>query len=548
MAESDDVTMSSVPRSPSTLDSSPATERETATERNRQFQDTEMEPEIDTKIDSDMADGPTAVPTAVYFIVANELGERLCYYSVKPLLNIYLQFIGSNKDDAKILLHSWQTVTYSCPLLGAVISDSYLGKYRTILYLSVVYLIGNVVITLTSIKAMRSLGGVAAGLYLLAIGTGGIKSTVGAHAGDQLLKSGAGQFRRFFSYFYLAINVCKLVSTLVPPMLKDSLHCFGDAKTCYFAAFLPPTVAFAAALGVFVYGKQTYRIVPPTGSFLPGRVARVTVDAVSGWLQATASERSSTDFWQFGRQRHGETFAAETGELWRMVGMLSLMPFVWMCYDQSSSEWQDQYLLMTNPVKPEMSAWAQLVNSILVIVLVGVFGGYLYPALECRGIACSPLRRIGLGSFLVTVAFGMSGFLHISVVKNFNGVPDPATGKFKDCTTCVNGLWQLPQWIVLSVAEALFSPTANEFAYTQVSKSMKSIASGVWLFTIAIGNLIVVAVEESLKNNDTFSNRNTVNKYWLYTAICAVANVGFVFLAHLWYKYKPGSISKVAPA
>ncbi|KAL7751253.1 hypothetical protein RI367_003459 [Sorochytrium milnesiophthora] len=356
MAESDDVTMSSVHRSPSTPDNSPATVRETATERNRQFQDTEMESEIDAKIDSDMADGPNGVPAAVYFIVANELGERLCYYSVKPLLNIYLQFIGSNKDDAKILLHSWQTVTYSCPLLGAVISDSYLGKYRTILYLSVVYLIGNIVITLTSIKAMRSLGGVAAGLYLLAIGTGGIKSTVGAHAGDQLLKSGAGQFRKFFSYFYLAINVCKLVSTLVPPMLKDSLQCFGDAKTCYFAAFLPPTVAFAVALGVFVYGKQTYRIVPPTGSFLPGRVARVTVDAISGWLQATTSERSSTDFWQFGRQRHGETFAAETGELWRMVGMLSLMPFVWMCYDQSSSEWQDQYLLMTNPVKPEMSA------------------------------------------------------------------------------------------------------------------------------------------------------------------------------------------------
>ncbi|KAL7751254.1 hypothetical protein RI367_003460 [Sorochytrium milnesiophthora] len=77
---------------------------------------------------------------------------------------------------------------------------------------------------------------------------------------------------------------------------------------------------------------------------------------------------------------------------------------------------------------------------------------------------------------------------------------------------------------------------------------MKSIASGVWLFTIAIGNLIVVAVEESLKNNDSFSNRNTVNKYWLYTAICAVANIGFVLLAHLWYKYKPGSISKIAPA
>ncbi|KAL7748436.1 hypothetical protein RI367_006128 [Sorochytrium milnesiophthora] len=544
----EDIPMDKVAREPGDLESPLAAEYndhgEHLTERDRELKQLEME--INGRLDSEIAANPDKFPKAVYFILPNEFGERLCYYGLSPLLNIYLQFNGKTKEEAKIILHSWKMVTYFCPLLGAMLSDSYLGKYKTIVYLSFLYLAGNIVITVSSIKALRSLPAILTGLYMVAVGTGGIKATVGAHGGDQFLRSQANQLRKFFSYFYVAINVGSLISSFVPALLKDNIHCFGDEKTCYFAGFLFPTVFFALALGIFIYGERYYRIVPPTGKFVPIQVILVLVDSISGWFHASATERACTDFWQFGRHRYGEVFAAETGELFRMMAMLSPMPFVWMCYDQSSSEWQDQYMLTTVPVSPEI--WTQVINSVLIIVLVWFMGTYTYPFMERRGIACTPLRRMGLGSCLITVSFAISGILEVFVVSGPQPPKDPDTGKFMKCTDCVSGLWQLPQWFLLSLAEALFSPSGNEFAYTQAGKSMKSISSGIWLLTVAIGNFIVVAVEESLQHNPRFLDKNTPNKYWLYTGICLASNIMFVLLAHYWYKYKPGSVLKVNSA
>ena len=48
-------------------------------------------------------------------------------------------------------ISNWQTVTYFTPLLGAIIADSYLGKFRTILILSIVYALGQIALTLAAV-------------------------------------------------------------------------------------------------------------------------------------------------------------------------------------------------------------------------------------------------------------------------------------------------------------------------------------------------------------------------------------------------------------
>ncbi|KAL7748401.1 hypothetical protein RI367_006093 [Sorochytrium milnesiophthora] len=504
-----------------------------------------MEQEINAKIDSDLARNPNKFPKAVYFILPNELGERLCYYGISPLLNIYLQVAGASPERAKVLVHAWKMATYFCPLLGAAISDSYLGKYKTIVYLSLVYLIGNIVITITSVPHLRSVTNISVGLYLMAVGTGGIKATVSAHGGDQFLKSQAGTLRKFFSFFYMSINIGSLISSYLTPELKDHVHCFGDPN-CYTAAFAVPTAIFAIALGVFVYGDRYYRIVPPTGDFMPGRIVITIFDAIAGFFGATSQERAVTRFWQFGAGRYGEQWADEVGEFLRMMGMIMPITFVWMVYDQQSTEWQDQYVKMwPQPMTPE--TWSQLPNSILVIIMVWALSVFVYPAFERRGIACTPLRRMAVGSILVTISFALSGALEYKVLARYDGKYDKESGNMVpgSCTNCVNGWLQFPQWFLVSLGESLFSPTGNEFAYTQVGKSMKSFSTAFWLLTVAFGNLIVVVVEESLAHNDTFQGDNTPNKYWLYTAICGASNILFIVLAHFWYKYKPGSVKAV---
>lgn len=56
--------------------------------------------------------------------------------------------------------------------------------------------------------------------------------------------------------------------------------------------------------------------------------------------------------------------------------------------------------------------------------------------------------------------------------------------------------WLLPQYIVITMAEVLFSVTGLEFAFTQSPPSMKSLMQSSWLLTVAFGNLIVVIIAE----------------------------------------------------
>lgn len=61
----------------------------------------------------------------------------------------------------------------------------------------------------------------------------------------------------------------------------------------------------------------------------------------------------------------------------------------------------------------------------------------------------------------------------------------------------VHMLWLLPQYIVITMGEVMFSVTGLEFAFTQAPTSMKSLLQAAWLLTVAIGNLVVIIVAET---------------------------------------------------
>jgi len=56
--------------------------------------------------------------------------------------------------------------------------------------------------------------------------------------------------------------------------------------------------------------------------------------------------------------------------------------------------------------------------------------------------------------------------------------------------------WMLPQYIIITMAEVMFSITGLQFAFTQAPESMKSLLQAAWLLSVAFGNLIVVLVTQ----------------------------------------------------
>ncbi|CAI7728846.1 unnamed protein product [Closterium sp. NIES-53] len=207
------------------------------------------------------------VPPTVKFIIGNEFCERFSFYGMRAILAMYLnERLKLSQATATEMVHLFIVAAYLAPLLGAFISDSYLGKYRTILYLSFIYCAGNWLVAFSALHTTPSaaLPWALAGLSFLALGSGGIKPCVSSFGGDQIEMTnppGAARdrlVRQFFSYFYFAINVGSGISTIVTPLLRVNLS--------YSAAFALPAVLMMVATCLFWLGSGSYVHQPPAGN------------------------------------------------------------------------------------------------------------------------------------------------------------------------------------------------------------------------------------------------------------------------------------------
>ena len=139
---------------------------------------------------------------------------------MKTILSIYLtDKLMYREDEASSIFHLFVFGAYFFPLIGSILSDQFIGKFKTIVYLSLVYIIGHCVKTVASLTSFPSIPGkelTFIGLTLIALGTGGIKPCVAAFAGDQfVLPDQSRQLQSFFSIFYMFINLGSLFSTII---------------------------------------------------------------------------------------------------------------------------------------------------------------------------------------------------------------------------------------------------------------------------------------------------------------------------------------------
>ncbi|KAJ9055087.1 hypothetical protein DSO57_1007842 [Entomophthora muscae] len=208
--------------------------------------------------------------------------------------------------------------------------------------------------------------------------------------------------------------------------------------------------------------------------------------------------------------------------------------FFWVLYDQNGTEWQNQYEMMNHKflglINIPTEASSNL-NSVLVIIVVPLLSYVVYPLLEKKGLSMNLITRMTIGYLFVIAAFVTSIILQFAVEANASS--QVLEGNVAvSCSDCINGTWQLPQWILLSVGEALFAPTGVEFAYTQVGRQMKASAASLWLLGIAIGNYVVMGMEYSV------GDLPGPTRQWIYTAISSFFLVVFIILSRFWFVSK----------
>jgi proton-dependent oligopeptide transporter, POT family len=329
---------------------------------------------------------------------------------------------------------------YLTPFLGALIADALFGKYRTIMTLSIVYCLGHACLAGMGVAGPAHWW-LLAGLGLISIGSGGIKPCVSAHVGDQFGKSNAHLLSRVFFYFYFSINLGSAAATILIPRMLES---FGP-----HVAFGLPGILMALATVVFWMGRGKFIHIPPKGA-------------------------------EFVRELTSKSGLMAIGKLFVIYIFVAVF---WALFDQTGSSWVLQARDLDLEV--DLLIWSgmllpseiQTANPIFVMILIAFFGFVVYPLLN-RVWTLTPIRKIGMGLFVMVVGFAIVSWLQERI----------------DAGETPSIWWQILAYLVLTGSEVMVSITALEYSYTQAPRQMKSIVMAVFLASVSIGNIFTATV------------------------------------------------------
>ena len=295
------------------------------------------------------------MPGGIPYIIGNEAAERFSFYGMKAILVIfmtkYLMDSSGYADvmsgaEARTWYHFFTSAVYFTPIFGAIIADYFLGKYKTILSLSIVYCLGHLALALDETRF-----GLTLGLTLIAIGAGGIKPCVSAHVGDQFGKKNHHLLEKVFGWFYFSINLGAFSSSLLTPVL---LKAYGPS-----IAFGIPGGLMLLATWVFWLGRGRFIHIPAGGK-----------DFVKEVFSGDGLKSVSSLFL-----------------IYLFVAMF------WALFDQTGSSWVLQAQRMDRVWLgiEWLPSQIQAINPILIMAFIPLFSFVIHPALN-KVFPLTPLR------------------------------------------------------------------------------------------------------------------------------------------------------------
>ena len=477
------------------------------------------------------------LPRQVPYIIGNEACERFSFYGMRNILvqflisSVILAYVpeGEREGAAKDIFHSFVIGVYFFPLLGGWLSDRFVGTYNTVLWFSLVYCAGHACLALFDDNRQ----GFYTGLFLIALGSGGIKPLVVSFVGDQFDQSNKSLAKIVFDFFYWTINFGSFFASLLMPLF---LRNYGPAV----AFGIPGVLMFIATL-IFWLGRKQYVRVPPTRGEDPDsfyNVARTALTsqaagqgrpglavAIAGGVLAVAillCWALRPAFWpeDFGfvisacvalgvliafggigvsmqleraRGRHADAAVDSVRAVLRIIIVFALTTPFWSLFDQKASTWVIQGKAMTVPHDQwwwpsflvKEAGQMQALNPLLVMLIIPFNNIVLYPALRRMGWEPSALRRMGWGIAFSGFAWIGAGLIQLSI----------------DSGASTSLAWQMLPYLLLTFGEVLVSATALEFAYSQATQGMKGIIMAFWYLASTFGSLWVLMTNAAVRND-----------------------------------------------
>nr|WP_294790095.1 POT family MFS transporter [uncultured Mucilaginibacter sp.] len=454
-------------------------------------------------------------PRSIPFIIGNEAAERFSFYGMRsilatflvaqffnPTLNPALQTVAEAKANEST--HFFVTLAYTLPFVGGLVADWFTGKYKIILYISMVYCVGHLFLALFD----DNLNLFTVGLLLIAIGAGGIKSCVSANVGDQFDKTNESLMSKVYGWFYFSINAGSVISTVLIPWVYDV---YG-AKW----AFGIPGLLMALATIIFFSGRKQYRRVPPSG------INRNNFVFISVYaLLNTGKKKKGESLLDVAKSNFDPEKVEGVKAVYRVLAVFIFAPIFWAMWDQNLSEWVlqaaklDRHINLGFTEFTVLPGQVQTANPVFLLSFIPLFTYFVYPFFDKIGLKTTPLRRIGTGLALTALSFVIIAMIQERV--DAGGHPSV--------------WWQIFAYVILSAAEVLVSITGLEYAYTQAPKSMKSTMTALWLLTVAAGNLFVALINGNISKGGFFAQFVGADFYWMFVVLCCIFLVVYLFVS-----------------
>uniref|UniRef100_A0A0A9WYN2 Oligopeptide transporter 1 n=1 Tax=Lygus hesperus TaxID=30085 RepID=A0A0A9WYN2_LYGHE len=359
-------------------------------------------------------------PKSVFFIIGNEFCERFSYYGMRTILVLYLnEHLNFSENQSTIIYHVFVMLCYFTPVLGGIMADSWLGKFKTILYVSLIYAFGNIVLSSSSIDSLGDQNThiwlAIVGLILIGCGTGGIKPCVSSFGGDQfVVPQQEKQLQKFFSVFYFSINAGSVISCFLTPMLRADVSCLGDDK-CYPLAFGVPAVLMCLSVVIFVCGSGGYRMKKPEGNIVM-EVIKCTGHAIMKKVQT--QKICKREHWlDYADDIYPRKLINDTKIFMRLMLLFAPTIVFWALYEQQGSRWTFQANRMDGNfygfiVQPDQM---QTVNPVLCLIFIPLFEGVVYPVLAKLHLVRSPLQKLCWGGMLAALSYVVAGALQMKI-------------------------------------------------------------------------------------------------------------------------------------
>ncbi len=394
-----------------------------------------------------MSQTTARMPRGIPYIIGNEFAERFSFYGMKGILTIFMtkylvdssgELATMSGQDASFWYHMFVFATYFTPLIGAIIADVFLGKYKTIITLSIVYCLGHLALALDETRF-----GLTIGLTLIAIGSGGIKPCVSAHVGDQFRPEQSSLLDKIFDWFYMSINIGSALAYLLIPFI------LAKYQSPAFAFGLPGLLMFIATI-IFWMGRNEFISVKPT----PPKQYLAT-------LKTPEVKKA----------------------IFSLIPVYLLVSIFFSLFDQTGSTWVLQADMMDRNVSflgfnfQLLPSQIQTLNPLMIILFIPICTYIIYPFLN-RFFILNGLRKIAIGMLLAGASFYICAKVQNGIINGANP----------------NIMNQFFAYLLLTIGEVMVSITALSLAYTQAPNRLKSFIMSFYLLSISLGNLITAIV------------------------------------------------------